>query len=419
MLTRRGAGLLFGAVLLWAIGRFLGVSELYVVAAATGLLVVVGAVAVRLSTATIAVRRSVTQDRILQGGTGEAVVQLRNDSRFPTSLLLVEDTSHRALADQPRFVVPGLGAGRTASLRYPLQGRVRGRYPVGPLRVRVRDPFGLTQRVRRYRGVDEVVVYPRIESLGEGVGLGAHLGSGASDLRRLFTSGDEFYTMREYVTGDDLRQVHWPSTAHRQTLMVRQQEQPWQVEATVLCDTRHGAHRDIGRDSPLEKAISVAASLVWHLADDGYRLRLVTEADQRTPALAPWQAHLDRLAEVAPTRVPALGPALQGLRGAASEGLLMAVIAPPPGDEPVARCGDTKALLQAGRGFSARAALIVSGSGRAGPGGSDRAESMAALLRAAGWKATTIAPSQALGDRWRLLTGGRPRAAAYQPGAAS
>ena len=82
MLTRRGAGLLFGAVLLWAIGRFLGVSELYVVAAATGLLVVVGAVAVRLSTATIAVRRSVTQDRILQGGTGEAVVQLRNDSRL-------------------------------------------------------------------------------------------------------------------------------------------------------------------------------------------------------------------------------------------------------------------------------------------------------------------------------------------------
>jgi len=417
MLTRRGAGLLAAAVLLWAIGRFLGVPELYVVAAVTGLLVVVGAVAVRLSTATIAVRRSVTQDRILQGGTGEAVVGLRNDARFPTSLLLVEDTSHRALADQPRFVVPGLGAGRTASLRYRLHGRARGRYPVGPLRVRVRDPFGLTQRVRRYRGVDEVVVYPRIESLGEGVGLGAHLGSGASDLRRLFTSGDEFYTMREYVTGDDLRQVHWPSTAHRQTLMVRQQEQPWQVEATVLCDTRHGAHRDIGRDSPLEKAISVAASLVWHLADAGYRLRLVTEADQRTPPLAPWQAHLDRLAEVAPTRVPALGPALRGLRGAASEGLLMAVIAPPPGDEPVARSADTKALLQAGRAFSARAALVVSGG--SGSGGSDRAESMAALLRAGGWKATTIAPSQALGDRWRLLTGGRPRATAYQPGAAS
>jgi hypothetical protein len=95
----------------------------------------------------------------------------------------------------------------------------------------------------------------------------------------------------------------------------------------------------------------------------------------------------------------------------------MAVIAPPPGDEPVARSADTKALLQAGRAFSARAALVVSGG--SGSGGSDRAESMAALLRAGGWKATTIAPSQALGDRWRLLTGGRPRATAYQPGAAS
>ncbi|MDQ3537788.1 MAG: hypothetical protein M3415_03175, partial [Actinomycetota bacterium] len=72
--------------------------------------------------------------------------------------------------------------------------------------------------------------------------------------------------------------------------------------------------------------------------------------------------------------------------------------------------------LQAGRAFSARVALVVhAGSGA----GANRAEAMAALLRAGGWKATTIAPYQALGDRWRLLTGGRPRATAYQPGAAS
>ncbi len=243
MITRRGALLLVGAVALWALGRFLGVSELYVVAGATAALVAAGVAAVRLSTATISVRRRVTPSRIPGGGHGTVAIDVRNDARFPAALMLAEDACHHALSDPPRFVVAGLGAGRTTTLHYPLAGETRGRYVVGPLRVRVRDAFGVAQRLRRYSNTDEVVVYPRIEPLGGPANPGSPRGSGSSDVRRLFTVGDEFYTMREYVQGDDLRQVHWPSTAHRQTLMVRQQEQPWQAQATVFCDTRQAAHR--------------------------------------------------------------------------------------------------------------------------------------------------------------------------------
>ncbi|MGH3665557.1 MAG: DUF58 domain-containing protein, partial [Egibacteraceae bacterium] len=334
MITRRGATLLFGAVLLWALGRFLGVAELYVVAGTAAALVIVGAAAVRLSTAAIAVRRSVTSTRLLAGGSSEVVLQLRNDARLPAALLLVSDTCPHTLAHGTQFVVPGLGSGRAVTLRYPVHGRSRGRYRLGPLRVRVRDPFGVAQRVRRYRTTDEVVVYPRIEPLPGGGSPGAHHGSGVSETRRLFVTGDEFYTMREYVTGDDLRQVHWPSTAHRNTLMVRQQEQHWRVEATVFCDTRRAAYRGLGPDSPLEKAISVAASLVWHLADDGYRLRLVTETDVRDVDLDSWQRHLDRLAELVPSRLSSIAPAVRRLR-TGGEGLLTAVIAPPPDNAPL------------------------------------------------------------------------------------
>nr|MBA2529185.1 DUF58 domain-containing protein [Euzebyales bacterium] len=262
MITRRGVHLLLGALALYGVGRFLGVAELYVVAAACAALVVTGVAAVRLSTATISARRSLSSDRIPSGGTSDVVLELRNDARLPAALLLVEEDCHHGLASTPRFVVPGLAAGRSVTLRYTLTGGSRGRYPVGPLRVRVRDPFGVAQRVRRYRSTAEVVVYPRIEPLPKGSIAGMHHGSGASDIRRLFTTGEEFYTMREYVTGDDLRQVHWPSTAHRQTLMVRQQEQPWQAEATVFCDARVAAHHDRGPDSSLEKSVAVAASLV-------------------------------------------------------------------------------------------------------------------------------------------------------------
>ena len=411
MITRRGALLIFTAVALIGLGRLLGVAEFYVVAAATIALVLGAVIAVRVSTANVSVRRHLAPARILAGGTGDVTLELRNDARLPAALLLVEDVCHSSLAPTPRFIVPGLGAGRTTGLRYVLNGTARGRYTIGPVRLRVRDPFGLAQRIRRYRSTEDAVVYPHIESLEDPPAPGMLMGSGSSAVRRLFNTGDEFYTMREYVTGDDLRQVHWPSTAHRNKLMVRQQEQPWEAEATVFCDVRHSAHRHLGPHSPLEKAVSLAASLIWHLADDGFTLRLSTDADRRTPAVQPWSALLDRLAELEPSRGTDLAPALQRLRGSSGEGLFGAVVATPPGSDPVVRHPDVRALLQAGRSFHLRLALIVDA------GWDDRAESTAALLRSAGWRATTIQPGQTLASRWRMLGGTARRGAAYRPGA--
>ncbi|MBA2576434.1 MAG: DUF58 domain-containing protein [Euzebyaceae bacterium] len=398
MLTARGTTLLVGAVLLWLVGRLLGVPELHVVGLASAALVAAGAFVVHLSTSTISARRTVTTPRMPAGGTGEVVLELRNDARLPSSLLLVEDDCQYGLADSSRFVVPGLGPGRTVTLRYTVTGAARGRYKVGPLRVHIRDPFGTTQRVRRYTSTADLLVYPRIEPLPERAVRGNHHGSGSSETRRLFSTGDEFYTMREYVQGDDLRQVHWPSTAHRQTLMVRQQEQPWQAQATIFCDSRRAAHAGSGADSSLEKAISVAASVAWHLADRGYQLRLVTDADHRSVGPERWETVLDRLAELQASKSAGVAPALQRVRG--GEGLFVAVVAPPPGHEPVARHPDARTLLQCGRGYTGRVALVV-----VAAGGERRAKEFATLLAAAGWKAATIAPGQELADRWRAAMG--------------
>ena len=406
MLTVRGGALLVAAVVLGLVARLIGVAELYIVAATAGALVIAGAIAVRLSTATISVRRGVSEDRILHGGRIEATLELRNDARIPAALLLVEDTAPRALAEDPRFVVPGLGAGRTASLSYPLAGTVRGRYTIGPARIRVRDPFSLAQRVRKYQTTDEVLVYPAIERLGALGAPGSHHVSGSSAVRRIFSSGDEFYTMREYVTGDDLRQVHWPSTAHRQTLMVRQQEQPWQAEATVLCDTRHASYLDVGANSPFEKAISVAASIIWHLADERYGVRLVTTGDEahlvhgRRRGVS-WRESLDRLAEVKPSRATTLGAAA-ATAARHGEGLFIAVIAPPPGNKPLPDHPDVLSLIATGRRFGARMAVVIApGSGRA----RSRADETAGLLRAAGWKVTVVGAAEPLAPAWSALSG--------------
>ena len=82
--------------------------------------------------------------------------------------------------------------------------------------------------------------------------------------------------MREYRRGDDLRRVHWRSSARVGELMVRREEQPWQSRATVFLDNRAGAHRGQGIASSLEAAVSAAASIAVHLSQRGFTVRLVT-----------------------------------------------------------------------------------------------------------------------------------------------
>ncbi len=72
--------------------------------------------------------------------------------------------------------------------------------------------------------------------------------AGAEHPNALGRGGEDFYALRHYVVGDDLRRVHWPSTARHDELMVRQDELPWQGRATVLVDVRAvHQHRRVAR----------------------------------------------------------------------------------------------------------------------------------------------------------------------------
>jgi uncharacterized protein (DUF58 family) len=136
-------------------------------------------------------------------------------------------------------------------------------FRVGPLQASVADPFGLASATREIAPATELTVFPRIEmvtALPLTTGHDPRAGAGHPTF---VGSGDEFFALREYEVGDDLRRVHWPSTARRDELMIRQHEMPWQGRATVLLDVRAGGHTE----ETLEKAISAAASLLtasWH-----------------------------------------------------------------------------------------------------------------------------------------------------------
>jgi len=114
---------------------------------------------------------------------------------------------------------------------------------------------------------------------------GAWTGSGDNRPRAFATGSAEDVTVREYRRGDDLRRVHWRSSARVGELMVRREEQPWQSRATLFLDNRLRAHRGQGVASSLEAAVSAAASIAVHLSHRGFTVRLVT-ATGEDPASA-------------------------------------------------------------------------------------------------------------------------------------
>ena len=196
-----------------------------------------------------------TPQRVAAGQPAPVELDLSNEGRTPTGLLLLEDQVPYVLGTRPRFVVDRIGRGwhRDGDLPGPLR-RPR------PLRDRPAD--GAAQRpVRPGRARPLVphhgpldrhpahVAAPAVPLAGDWTGSG-------DNRPRAFAAGSaEDVTVREYRRGDDLRRVHWRSSARAGELMVRREEQPWQSRATLFLDNRRARPPRPGLASSLESAV--------------------------------------------------------------------------------------------------------------------------------------------------------------------
>ena len=219
--------------------------------------------------------RGLRPPRVIAGTSATAVIRVQNVSRLPSGLLLVEDVVPWALGRPQRFVVDRLESGGRRDVRYELAAVARGRYTIGPVSVQMVDPFGFCRATRRFVTTDVLTVVPATVPLPAMPVGGDWSGLGEARSRAVASAGEDDVIPREYRHGDDLRRVHWKSTARSGELMVRREEHPWRTRATVLLDTRAMAHRGEGPASSFEGAVSAAASVGCHLARRGYAVRVV------------------------------------------------------------------------------------------------------------------------------------------------
>ena len=343
-------------------------------------------------------QRQLNPVRTPVGGRSEVTLHITSTGRLPTGGLLVSDGVPYSLGGKPRFVIEHLPRHTGTRLRYHVQPMLRGIQQLGPLKATITDPFGLAEFERELAHTSRLIVVPRVVKL-VGVPGGSGLGSGDDGSVRLNAGqGDDDAIVRPYRQGDDLRKVHWRSTAKRDEMMVRVEERPWRGGTTVLLDHRAPAHRGSGANSSLEWAVSFAASICLHLHRYGQRIRLVTESGAMVVRDSGDGTHndnavLDGLAALQTTPSPAMDHHND----------------PAGGQELIAILGATatddlsKLISRRSRGNRSLAVLLdTSAWGSEGGQGTDL-EGALALLRGAGWGVTVARPNVPMTATWATL----------------
>jgi uncharacterized protein (DUF58 family) len=324
VLTRRGWSLLGASFGLLVAGRLLGTLELAALSIAGFSLILFGWLWTRRQPDRVRVDRLVRPARMHVDDDARADLTLTNVGTRATTVLAVTDTfedGRRAA----RFLVAPLPVGQSGRGAYRVPTVRRGRFTLGPLTVALTDPFGLVRRSWVSDEIDEVTVAPRVHNV---VGLGDVTGSPLRIVSRGPTRilpsdvGDEFLTLREYEVGDDLRRVHWRSTAHTDDLMVRQEEAQRRPEVTVVLDTRAGTYDDASFEIAVEAVASVATAMVRI----GRRVDVLTTSGLRLATASPRDLVMlmDQLAIIEPEAVDRLSGIIDGFGTRRPTGALVA-----------------------------------------------------------------------------------------------
>lgn len=425
-LTTRGRSFLAAGVAAALCAYLLGQSELLRVGLLLAVLPLICVLALHRTRHRVSGSRRLSPMRVPAGAEARVQLRLDNTSRMPTGLLMLQDRVPYVLGPRPRFVLDRVEPGGHREVSYRVRSDLRGRYPLGPLQLRLSDPFGLVELTRSFSAYDTLTVIPRTEALPPVRLTGESSGYGDGSRRSLALAGEDDVIPRGYRRGDDLRRVHWRSTARYGELMVRREEQPQRSRATVLLDTRRLAYEGAGPDSAFEWAVSGTASALVHLLEQGYAVRLLTDTGDCVPregggltsggqeSAEAAGLMMDTLAVVGHSDGAGLsraydavrggGPGGGGFGGAGGDGLLIAFF----GDlddvqtdlaaKMCRRSGGAVAFVLDSANWSGRPPGLSAVMSQGLPPLADRL----GRLRDAGWTALAAPPGVAFGELWRL-----------------
>ncbi|HXV96667.1 MAG TPA: DUF58 domain-containing protein [Gaiellaceae bacterium] len=327
MLTDRGRWILAlgGGIYLaaWALGS----EVLYPVAIGLILAVLAAALWVRILRRPMTLRRTLGRGERLAGDDVPVQLELDAEGLVPSGTLVLREKVAR-LGEREVPLVRRHGRLRG---RYLLRRVPRGRYPVEETEVVIEDPFGLERTTVELPSGASILVYPRLVDVDR---LFSESGARTPEGRRLLLrrpTGFDLHSVRDYQQGESLRRVHWPTTARRGQLMVKELEDSPRDETAVLLDADASALVGTAPDSSFELAVRAAGSILKSQASRGRRAALIVNGlrpvYQRVHSFdGDWQRALEILAAVEPDGHSAVANVLADEAGPAARAVELTVV---------------------------------------------------------------------------------------------
>jgi uncharacterized protein (DUF58 family) len=393
-LTTRGRSFMAAGGAAMVCGLAIPEPDLVRVGALLIILPLVSAMMARRSRYRLSCSRRLDPPRVPVGQPTMVTARLENLSRLRTTVLLAEDVTPYSLGSRPRFVLEEIEPLGNRELTYQIRSDTRGKFTIGPLRIRIADTFGLVEINRSFSTTSTLVVTPKIFPLPRASAPSSWLGEGEGGMRTISAIGEDDAAPRAYQDGDGLRRVHWRSTARYGELMVRREEHQWRNSASVFLDTRRSAHSGTGSSATFEFAVSAAASVGTHLAGEGFRARLITEAGEIAPRGTFQDTLLDMLAVISPSRSVSVAPGATALANAG--GQLVAVLGRLSPD-------DASLLAASRRGNAPAMALLLTVSAWTSDAVPDDTAQAAEILSHAGWRVAVVSAGTQLAAAWQQL----------------
>lgn len=278
--TLRGSGALVLAVAAFVIAQRAGIPELLYFSVLLAALLLAAGIALLVVRRTDDVTRSLTPEVAEVDRLVSVEVRVGLRTALPTAPGRWSDALPGGLRGRAQGAFPATGSGLRGGagpivLRYDAVGAQRGEHELGPLQVVTTDPFGLVRRRFALGRPTRVTVAPRIVELAPLPPASGEAGGTRQTAALQLGQGSDNLVARPYAPGDSMRRIHWRATAHRDTLMVRQEEQESSPAATVVFD--RGVRRyspaatlAAGADAAFETAVSTCVSVVGRLVHEGY-----------------------------------------------------------------------------------------------------------------------------------------------------
>lgn len=350
MLIGKRQALLWGPLFLFIVAFVLHVNQMFIMFAALGLLGPVSYALGRRKLAEIRVDRY-GRSVMTAGERGSVHLTVRNDGRLRQFFVVVRDQLPDGLESPEggQVLVADLPAESDRRLSYDLLARRRGVFSVGPPVLEASDYLGLYRFTRKGERAAEVLVYPRaipIPNLWPRAlsGRKPHKAS-----RRVIGPSTEFFSLRDYLPGDDLRHINWKSSAKRDKLTVVQSEQIEANECVIAVDLSAASHAGTGDTATVEYAATLAASLANEALGRGSNVGLIAQgkADHSVIVSGNPRQHvllLESLARIMPDAEQSFADVVSTHEDQLPPGSVVAVISPTVGPEAIACAARLRAL---------------------------------------------------------------------------